>query len=106
MSNQLLVGGGSPDSLEGVALNFLVWATDKKFAQFAKVASLKESQSLSFDDFKALCMSILDYSPRALKDEYRNTTSGAIPLQVTSADPPLDKVVPTASKQKFSTYQA
>jgi hypothetical protein len=44
MSNQLLVGGGSPDSLEGVAMNFLVWATDKKFAQFAKVASLKDNQ--------------------------------------------------------------
>ena len=105
MSNQLLVGGGSPDSLEGVAMNFLVWTTDKKFAQFAKAASLKENQSLSFDDFKALCMSILDYSPRALKDEYRNMTSGAIPPQVTSADPPVDKVLPTASKQKFSTFQ-
>jgi len=105
MSNQLLVGGGSPDSLEGVAMNYLVWATDKKFAQFAKVASLKDNQSLPFDDFKALCMSILDYSPRALKEEYRNMTSGAIPLQVTSADPPLEKVMPTASKQKFNTYQ-
>jgi len=105
MSNQLLVSGGSPDSLEGVAMDFLVWATDKKFAQFAKAASLKENQSLSFDDFKVMCMSILDYYPRALKDEYRNTTSNAIPQQVTSADPSVDKVVPTVSKQKFSTYQ-
>ena len=106
MSNQLLVGGGSPDSLESVGMDFLVWITDRKLAQFAKAASDKVNQNLSFDEFKALCMSILDYSPRALKDEYRNMTSGAIPQQVISAAASADKVVQPAPKQKFNTYQS